>query len=399
MGADVAHAVPAAVVGHVVGVALGVEAELQDLHPGQARIPQELFHLGGGVAQVLGDELQVVEPGGQHAYQRHARTGLPAAPLGGGVAEGHGPVALKAPEVVDADHVEELLRPLDAADPPAEAVGLVGVPVVERVAPELAVLGEGVGRDAGDLLGHAVLVQLEVPGLGPDVGGVQGHVDGHVPDEADAPVVGVIPQRVPLAEEQELAEDPEIQVLGVAGPVGLYRLRPVQADGLVRPLGPAHHAEAGLHRHVEGVVLQPGGVFPPEGGHFLPQRLPPPLKGQPQHLEAVFIDLRVVHPGGVVAPVPVFDLGGTQELLLYQQVQVDEIGVAGEAGEGGIGAVPVAGGAQGQQLPIALAGSLEKVHKTIGALPHGADAVGGGEGAHGHENAAFTIHNLPSFME
>ena len=90
-----------------------------------------------------------------------ARSGL--------VPGGDGVVALKAPEMVDADDVVDGSGVLDALLPPAEVLGLVAGPVVERVAPELTVGGKGVGRtsgNAGQVDGTVGLEQLRV---GPEV--------------------------------------------------------------------------------------------------------------------------------------------------------------------------------------------------------------------------------------
>ena len=283
---------------HIVRVARRVEAKFEDLHAGQAGIGQELFDLGRGVAQILGDEIDLGKPVFEHAHEIHAGAGLPAAAPGGRVAEGHGPVALKAAEVVDADHVVELLGAVDAADPPAEAVALHCVPVVERVAPELAVLCEGIGRHAGHLAGHALAVELEVFGLRPDVRGVERHIDGHVADEADALAVGVIAQRLPLAEEEDLQEDPEVHLVLQLLVRPLHGLAAVQAQILIRPLAPAGHAVAALERHEQRVIPDPG-VVPPEGRHLLREALPAAFVGQAQHREAVGVDLAVVDAGGV----------------------------------------------------------------------------------------------------
>ena len=52
--------------------------------------------------------------------------------------------------MVDPREVEELERAPQPLDPPAVAAALQRRPVVERVAPQLALVGEGVGRRAGD---------------------------------------------------------------------------------------------------------------------------------------------------------------------------------------------------------------------------------------------------------
>ena len=72
------------------------------------------------------------------------------------------------------------------------------VPVVERVAPVLAVAREEVGRHAGD---DAALEELRV---GAVVGAVRRDVDGHVAEDAHAALGRVRAERAPLALEAHL---------------------------------------------------------------------------------------------------------------------------------------------------------------------------------------------------
>ena len=74
---------------------------------------------------------------------------------------GHRPVGVEGPEVVDADGVVHAGAPLDALLPEGKDRRPVALPVVERIAPELAVGGEGVGGDPGHRSQAAVLIQLK----------------------------------------------------------------------------------------------------------------------------------------------------------------------------------------------------------------------------------------------
>jgi hypothetical protein len=64
--------------------------------------------------------------------------------------------------------------------------------------------------------------------------------------------------------------------------------------------------------------------------------------------------------------------------------------VACKGGAGLIGGVTVAGGSQGQDLPAALAGLLQKVNEGEGLLAHGTHTIGTGQGCDVHQNATFT---------
>ncbi len=74
-------------------------------------------------------------------------------------ARGDLPVRLERTEVIDPHQIEPAqLRP-QPVEPPAEAVSLHRVPVVQRIAPQLAVGVEVVGRHAGD--GQRLAVRVE----------------------------------------------------------------------------------------------------------------------------------------------------------------------------------------------------------------------------------------------
>ena len=125
----------------------------------------------------------------------------PAPARGVARARRHRPVGAEGAEVVDAREVEELEGAAQALDPPAVAPVAQRAPVVDRVAPQLALGGEGVGRDAG----HDVVA--EELGLAHVVGAAGRDVDGHVADQAHAALVGVHAQCRPLAVEAHLVVD------------------------------------------------------------------------------------------------------------------------------------------------------------------------------------------------
>ena len=254
VGAEIADAVFIAAVRQIVRLAVGVKGKLHHPHAGQAGVLQQLSDRRGQIAEVLGDKLGIVEPARQHAHQGHARARTPAAVLRGGVAVGHGPVAVQPAEVVDAQHIIEEGGTLDAADPPAVAIRLHPVPVIERVAPELSVLGKGIGRNPGDLLRHMPVVQLEELRLAPDIRRVHRDIDGDVADQADALLAGIGLEGLPLAVEQELDKAVKVDLVLQLFRIGPHGKVPVHADVLVRPLGPADHAEVHLHGHIEGIV-------------------------------------------------------------------------------------------------------------------------------------------------
>ena len=141
---------------------------------------------------------ELAELGRRGVEDRAAR---PALPVPGQRVAGprrHRPVGDEAAEVVDAGEVVEVERAPQPLDPPAVAAPLQRRPVVERVAPQLALVGERVGRRAGDGAG------LEQLGVGPVVGAAGRDVDRDVADQLHAAVERVAAQRRPLAVEADL---------------------------------------------------------------------------------------------------------------------------------------------------------------------------------------------------
>ena len=356
-----------------VGVVRSGKGEFQHLHTRQAGgIPQVVDRVGQQ-PQVLGDVGDIGEPAGQNAQQVHPRALLPLAHLGGVGLRRDGPVALQAPEVVDADGVKQLGGALHPANPPTEAVPLHGGPVVQRVAPQLAVLGEVVRRHARHLGGLPLPVQQKLLPFRPHVGGVQGHIDGQVADDLDAQAVGVLLQGFPLGEEPVLDIGVEGDLFSQFLPPALHSGALVAAQGFVRPVVPGLSVKMGLGGPVQCVFSRPGITLCKRPNLFVLLALCPSeslaQQGLPGLVECVVFDLVPGRDfgGGQIAPV--------QQAVRRQQVQIDEQRVAGEGGHAGVGGVPLPRGAHGQNLPPGLSGGVEEIGKGPGLLAQGADAV------------------------
>ena len=169
--------------------------------PGRPRSSRRRFTAGvmtprssamtGSSPELTADRQQHV-PAGCRAPAARARRAPP---------RGHRPVGDEPAEVVDPRQVDQLQRAPEPLDPPAEPGRAVRVPVVERVAPQLAVPRVRVRRDARDAVG---LEELRVERV---VGAVGRHVDRHVADQPHAALGRVGAQRAPLALEAHLLRD------------------------------------------------------------------------------------------------------------------------------------------------------------------------------------------------
>ncbi len=266
----------------------------------------------------------------------------------------------------------------DAPHPPGVVVLRQTIPVIERVAPELAVRRKAVRRAARDLDRLQVLVQLEELGVTPDVGTVERHVDGDVTDDVHAVLVRVVAQFLPLAVEQVLHHAPELD-LGLMAAAHALELAEVADAQELRPLIPGRAVVQVLERHEERVVIQPAGVLAAEDRIARIRSGKEALRRQVQDGIALLVEHAVVDVVGVALPVDVLVLAGLEQALLAELVEVDEVRVAGIGREGLVRGVAVARGSHGEDLPVCLARRLKEVDEVPGRLPHAPDSVARGQ--------------------
>ena len=233
--------------------------------------------------------------------------------------------------------------------------------------------------------------------MGPGVGAVLGHVDGHIPEQADAQAVAVALQGEPLAEEQVLAKQ-MIADLPVQLPAAAFQGRGLAAAHLpVRPLGPHDAPVAGLQSGEQGEILHPG-ILPAEGCQLLLQLALRLGEAAAQELFLAFPHGGVIHPlrvvGGELLPVVV-----GHQTRLTQGGAGNQHGVSRKHAGGLVGALPIARGAQGEHLPHSHAAGLEKVREGVGLLAQAADAARPGEGGDVHEDTASAHGRLILSME
>ena len=139
----------------------GIEAENHHAHPREAAFVQQLAHVVGNNAEILRDNWDFAQLLFQRAEQLHTGAFLPYALDRRFFACVNFPEGFKAAEMVETDNVIKLHILLHAPDPPFVAVLFERVPVIDRVAPQLAGFREIVGRHARDLLGREVVFQFE----------------------------------------------------------------------------------------------------------------------------------------------------------------------------------------------------------------------------------------------
>ena len=301
--------------------------------------------------------------------------------------------------MVDAEQVVDAQRVAHPLDPPGVSRLFMIGPIVQRVAPQLAVGGKIIRRAAGHPGKTALGVQLKQGPAHPGIHRIGGDVDGDIAQNFHALGVGVGLDLFPLEGKLVLQKFPEADLLLLLGPERCQSARVPQAV-LPGPLGPALHLMRGLEGHVEGVILQPAlvgqregvvivreimGAAVPAGALFAPGRI-----GGAQNFIAAGVEGAVIHLQRVLAPIFRPELGGGEQTVRLQGVKVDEIRVARKGGAALVGAVAVAGGAQRQDLPDLLARSGEKINELFSFLSEAANSIRAGQAGHRHQDSTFT---------
>ena len=91
-------------------------------------------------SQILSNIGNLGKPASQNTQQRHPRPRFPSAFLRTLCPGWNRPIVFKGPEVVDADGIKQVRGAFYPANPPAEAIRLLRLPVIQGIAPELAFL-------------------------------------------------------------------------------------------------------------------------------------------------------------------------------------------------------------------------------------------------------------------
>ncbi len=238
----------------VVGAMRGViaEAELQDAHAGKAEFGAQRFDLIGDDAEIFGDDRKFAQfaiHGGEEflTWAFH-----PAADAGRGAIGFHAPEGFEAAEMIEAKKVDDFEGFAETINPPAKSSFCDTPPVIGRRAPELAIFGEIIGRNAADGTRIAARIEIEKVAMTPDIGAVVFDVKGHVAHDEDVFRRARCVKGLPLAEEFELNEFVIADCLRI-GFDARIELRPC-------------YATVGVEEaHEFGVGIEPPGLFGFEG--------------------------------------------------------------------------------------------------------------------------------------
>ena len=167
-----------------------------------------------------------------------------------------------------------------------------------------------------------------------------------------------------------------------------------------RPGLPVAHLVFFFDCHVQAVIRQPGiaqkgktvpviavgGIVPRH--RALLQKCGVCLA---QHLVALLVQQGIVTVIGVGAPIFFGVIFWLQQAIRSQLIQVNKIRVARKSRAALVRAVAIRSRANGQDLPHALSGQHQKIHKISGSLAHGANAIPARQAGNRHQDTAATL--------
>mmetsp|Transcript_57671 Transcript_57671/g.135803 ORF Transcript_57671/g.135803 Transcript_57671/m.135803 type:complete len:460 (-) Transcript_57671:536-1915(-) len=378
MRAGIGHGGTRPVVRQELVIGLGAEAELQDLHAGEATAVAQRMDVVGDEAQVLGHDGQRAQGLLDRVEQRHAGAGLPFTTLGIGAVAGDFVVAGKAAEVVDAEDIRLAECALHARRPPGVVLGGHPVPAVQRVAPALAQRPEVIGRHASDDGGLEVVIEVVQVRARPAVGTVVRDEDRQVTHDVHATRVGIGLERPNLHIELPLHELPEPDLVGVLL-AGCGEGLGFPALESVGPGPPRLAVERRADGHEEDIVVQPALLcLAPVGEGFAVFGAGPGEEAGRCRAQLLFA------PGGDLAIVDLRSREGRhgglgQPALGDQRLQRHHPLAAGKGRHALVGGVSRADRRGGQQLPQALPGRLQPVDEAVGIGAEIAHAMRAGQ--------------------
>lgn len=196
-------------------------------------------------------------------------------------------------------------------------------------------------------------------------------------------------ERAHLGGEEELDEAVKLDLVGHLHPGAVERFVTAELQ-VLGPFVPGLAVAASLDGGEETVALQPMAVVGEET--LVPRTGPRSLEVRPRPAQQDVLEgahAVVVHPG-VVEGGRIGQVRLVDQPRVGQRLGADQQGVARERGRGAVGGVAAASvdGGQGQDLPDRLGRVPQKIGEPQGLRAHVPDAVAGGEGEEGEQNAA-----------
>ena len=186
-----------------------------------------------------------------------ARTRHPLAASAVGAPAGTCQAAAKAAEMIEANHVHVSQQSAQPVDAPAIAGPAKRLPVVNRIAPELSLRAEIIGRHSGDEARPVLLVQQKQFRVGPHVARIGRNEKWQVADQAHALWLRAYCFRRSAWRNNRNCAKRTRSIWSASSCRALRQGRRVALDQLRRPLQIIGAVVPGLQRSEQSVIFQP----------------------------------------------------------------------------------------------------------------------------------------------
>ena len=269
--------------------------------------------------------------------------------------------------MVNANNIHLTHQIAETTNPPIITILLHNLPVVLRVAPQLASLAEIIWRYTSHLIWSAILIQLEELLMRPGIGTIQRNKDRHISHNLNALLVGIFLQILPLLIEHILLE---MDFPNLKGKLFLHSSQShlITADKLRIPLIPAlaivpilQHLEQGIIPQPVGIFLGPSPIFIPSGRirHGNGINISLENQGWLHHLCPSIISLAIVDNRSIL------QIRLSQEALFCQKLQRNQQWITGKGRGRSIRRIACPYRIQRQNLPYLLSCRCQEINKLV----------------------------------
>ena len=302
------------------------------------------------------------------------------------------PVCAERPEMVYAEHVVQFRHSVETSEPPSESVFAHLSVIVERIAPQLSVLAEIIGRNARDLCRSHVFVQFELRRISPYVRAVQADVHGHIAYQPYLLFRKHTPDLAPLGVEDILFEN----VITVSfGKLVFQFLFSGNGRSAVFffPFPPRSSAVRVLYRHEQRVISQPRRT------RFISvqRSAVAEICERAAQQRALGSAAKSVIDGVGIIVARFFGVLARYKSVADQPVRIDVHEIARKSAGAGIGRPPGTYGGHGQSLPVMESALDQKIRELFRFRAESAYAVFRRKGRDVEQYAATPVqHNFSS---
>ena len=312
----------------VVCVIVCAEGKLKYFHAREAAVTKKLTYVIGEEAKVLGNDGAVRKVFFNNAEKVHSRAFFPFAVSCGVFAEGDAVISGKSAGVVNTEDIIFFAAGAKSCYPPFIAAFFVVIPVINGVAPKLAVFGKSVRRATCNTAGAAIFVKIKELGVCPNVAAVVRNINGKVTDDFYSADIGIFLEILPLAAELVLEELPKSDFLLMAFNE-FFKCGSFALIIWFFPFTPAFAAVSIFKGHKKCIFIEPAFFFftisfKGVNVAFFHKVLICLAK----NCKTVFVNMGIINIHGFGSPIKIFKILFFKISVHIEEIKVDEIGVA-----------------------------------------------------------------------